>query len=299
MVDSGMNRPGKTASNDVLPQAMGPYQAVMLAANGMPAPDRNMADESWGVVEVGHFTTDFGLIQRGRWVEKASGVCPGARVAAEHLMRLLGASGITVDLFEAEEAMRTRHIKHYGKRRDVSKEVDQAARIIADQVVDTAVRLMEPYARQMDGVLVAGGGAHIVYQPLHSRWPHAQLVDNPRFAVAEGLRRFASALTMARILHKRQVRLDFRVESHVVPRVLHPLHPEVRSACFGHFHVFPLCPRSRGGVIERHEWRTSGSEPEHPCFATPPRGGNWIMPLCSVFRASRRRFPSEAKSIPV
>lgn len=71
-----------TRDTRILPQAMGPYQAVMLTANGAAAPDRSMADESWGVVEVGHFTTDFGLIQRGRWVEKASGVCPGARVAA-------------------------------------------------------------------------------------------------------------------------------------------------------------------------------------------------------------------------
>lgn len=54
-------------------------------------------------------------------------------------MRVLGTNGITVDLFEAEEAMRTRHIKHYGQRRNVSMEVDQAARMIVDQVVDTGV----------------------------------------------------------------------------------------------------------------------------------------------------------------
>lgn len=183
-----------------MPQAMGAYQAAMLMVHGAPSPERRLTGESWGVIEVGHFTTDFMLVQRGRWVEKASGVCSGARVAAEHLMRLFGERGITVDLLEAEEAIHTGYVRDFGKRLDVAGERDQAIRMVVDEVVDTATRLMEPYARKLDGVIVAGGGAPLVIRPLQCRWPHAVLSEEPRFAVAEGMRRFGAALTLARAL---------------------------------------------------------------------------------------------------
>lgn len=184
----------------VMPQAMGPYQATMLLQNGTPNPGRQFTGESWGVVEVGHFTTDFMLVQRGRWVEKASGVCSGARVAAEHLTRLLGQRKITVDILESEEAIQTGHVRDFGRRLDVTPERTQAISLLVDEVVDTATRLMEPYARKLDGVIVAGGGANLVFERLRERWPHAIKAEDPRFSVAEGMRRFGSALSLARAM---------------------------------------------------------------------------------------------------
>lgn len=180
----------------VIPQPMGPYQAFMLSPEGMPA--RLMTKESWGVVEVGYFTTDFMLIQDGRWMEKASGVCSGVRVAAEHLIRLLAERGVTIDLLEAEDALRNGYIRSFGQRIELTDEVDKSSSLIVSEVIDTATRLMEPYARKLDGVIVAGGGAPLVYPLLKARWPHAVLLDNPRFAVAEGMRRLGLALSFVR-----------------------------------------------------------------------------------------------------
>lgn len=82
----------KSADVRVIPQPMAPYFEMAFDENGLPIAARN--EESWGVVEIGYFTTDFMLMMDGRWVEKASGACAGARVAAERLQRILGEKGI-------------------------------------------------------------------------------------------------------------------------------------------------------------------------------------------------------------
>jgi plasmid segregation protein ParM len=178
----------------VVPQPMGPYFEAMFDEKGVPASAVN--EESWGVVEIGYFTTDFMLMMNGRWVEKASGTCSGARVAAEHLQRILSENGVTADLPECEEALRKKYIRNFTSKIDVTKEVNEAVGILANEVIDHATRLMEPYARRLDGVIVAGGGADFMFDKIKERWPHATSPQNPRFSVAEGMRRFASMLNI-------------------------------------------------------------------------------------------------------
>jgi len=187
-------------ANDIkiIPQSMGPYYEFMLTADGLPAQGRSVDSESWGVVEIGYFTTDFMLVQEGRWVERASGVCSGVRVAAEHLVRLLAERNITIDLVEAEEALRTGFIRDFGKKHDVSDLAKAAADLIVTEVIDTAARLMEPFARRIDGVIVAGGGGALCYPLIKGRWPHAILATDSRFSVSEGMRRIGLARALAR-----------------------------------------------------------------------------------------------------
>lgn len=178
----------------VVPQPMGPYFEAMFDEKGVPASAVN--EESWGVVEIGYFTTDFMLMMNGRWVEKASGTCSGARVAAEHLQRILGEKGMTVDLLECEEALRKKQIRNFTAKIDVTNEVNEAVGILTNEVIDTATRLMEPYARKLDGVIVAGGGADFMFEKIRERWPHARCPQAPRLSVAEGMRRFAAMLNI-------------------------------------------------------------------------------------------------------
>lgn len=185
----------------VIPQSMGPYYGLMIGPDGQPAKEHDKNTESWGVVEVGYFSTDFMMAKNGRWVEEGSNqdACPGVRAATESLVRLINKKHqITIDLLDADEALRTRFIKHYGKQVDVSAEVDESVQLVVDTVIDSAIRLMESSARKLDGVLVAGGGAPLVFEHLRQKWPHAVLVDQPRFAVAEGMRRLGLALTLIR-----------------------------------------------------------------------------------------------------
>ena len=178
----------------VVAQPSGPYLEAMLDEKGAPASAVN--EEAWGVVEIGYFTTDFMLMKNGRWVEKASGGCSGARVAAEHLQRILSKKDMTVDLLECEEALRKKFIRNFREKIDVAAEVAEAVSVLANEVIDTATRLMEPYARQLDGVIVAGGGAEFMFETIKRRWPHAVCPQNPRMSVSEGMRRYAAMLNI-------------------------------------------------------------------------------------------------------
>lgn len=184
----------------VMPQPMGTYQTIMLNRRGMPAPGRAMHEESWGVIDVGYYSTDIMVLVQGRWVEAGSGGGPGIYLAAQALERILADRGIEVDIFEAEEALRKNYLKQYGKRIGVVDEVNKALGTITSQVIDIANQLMQAHAKHLDGILVTGGGGPLVLDQLRQKWPHAQLAEDNeqypaklrghRFANSEGYYRF-------------------------------------------------------------------------------------------------------------
>lgn len=176
----------------VMPQSLAPYHGLMLDEVGNPSSIRSMESEAWAVVEVGYFTTDIMLMQAGgTWVEKAAGCSRGVALAADALMRAMGEKNVTVDLNEAEKALQTKNIKYFGKSLDVSAEANVAISSIVADVLDTSKKLIEPHVRKLDGVIIAGGGAPLVFDEIKAKWPHAVLADNHRFSVSEGMRRYA------------------------------------------------------------------------------------------------------------
>jgi len=175
----------------VKPQALGPYIGMMITTGGFPL--RRAAQERWGVIDVGHYTTDFVLYERGQWVEQANVSCAGLSVAIAEMIRLLHIKGIDLSLDEAEQSLMTRNYKHYGKTIDISSVVEQAIAVYQPQIIDAAKRSLGSRAKALDGILLAGGAAPVVLDALKNEWEHVQLADNPRFSVAEGFRRYGLA----------------------------------------------------------------------------------------------------------
>ena len=177
----------------VMPQPVGAYHATMLDEYGLPQALRSMSTQTWCVVDIGYYTTDFLVIQKGRFVESAKASCGGMRLAAEHVVALLTKKGYSTNIPEAEEALINRSIKNFTRQLDVGLEVDQAlAKNVAD-VIDTLGRTISSIARQMDGLVVAGGGAGLIFPSIERIYPTAMLATDSRFAVAEGMRRFGCA----------------------------------------------------------------------------------------------------------
>jgi plasmid segregation protein ParM len=181
----------------VVPQPYAPYAEMKLDAKGVPISSM-MDAESWGVIEVGYFTTDFTLIQKDRPTERATSSCGGVRLAAENLQRMLAAKGIQANLVEAEESLRTHMIRNFKERIDITDLTRAAAEPLVTEVLDTANRLLEDYARRIDGIIVAGGGAGLIHDRLLERWPNLYRPRNPRFSVAEGMRRYGELQLIAR-----------------------------------------------------------------------------------------------------
>lgn len=202
---------GKDCEIRVLPQPMGVYQALMLNRNGSINKNRSYVNESWGVVDVGYYSTDFILMMEGRWVESSSGGCGGVRMATEHLQKTLEAKGIQRDLVDMEKALREGSIRHFGKTVDLTKDIQEATDLVASKVVDMANQLMGTHVHALDGVLIAGGGAEIILKALKERWPHVQtLADDhnekdfkgSRFVVSEGFYRWGRNTVMLRQISK-------------------------------------------------------------------------------------------------
>lgn len=182
----------------VMPQPLGPYQAMMFNVDGTENTGVDFNSQSWAVVEVGQFTTDYALLIQGRPIENASGSCDGMSKAAENLQRELVKQNISVSMVEATNALITKTIKNYGQTVDISGAVAAAVEPIATQIIDKATQLFGKHARTLDGVLVAGGGAPLTFPTMVKNWPHTQLPENSRFAVATGFCRFALALNLYR-----------------------------------------------------------------------------------------------------
>lgn len=185
----------KTEQLIVMPQPVGAYQSAMLDEYGVPVPTRSITDQTWGVVDIGYYTTDFLVMQKGRFVQNAMGSCAGMRMAAEHLVSMLTKQGLSTDIQEAEEALINRSIKDFTRQRDVGAEVDSALSKNVTEVLDTLGRLISGIARKMDGLVVAGGGASLIYPFIRSTHSAALLVPEPRFAIAEGMRRYGCAVS--------------------------------------------------------------------------------------------------------
>ncbi|XXG30199.1 MAG: ParM/StbA family protein [Ferrovum myxofaciens] len=199
---------GYTHEVKVLPQSLGAFQSIMFDQDGQLAQGRSLTSESWGVIEVGYFSTDF-MVMRGhggkaRWIEDASGICSGVRFAAERLSRILsdelkiGGKSITVTPKEAESALITGHIRYYGKI-NVADKVKRATSIITEEVMRAASRYLESEAATLDGIVLAGGGSPLVSDAIKNLWPHVVTPENPRFTVAEGFRRFGVGILRARV----------------------------------------------------------------------------------------------------
>lgn len=189
----------------VVPQSMGPYYAMMFGADGEV--QDGFDDSSWAFVEVGQFTTDFAMIDRGHVVDRSFDSCDGMRLAAEQLQRILLEQIKTkVTLTEATALLAKPVLKSFGREIDVSSHVAEAALPLAHTIADKAAQVFGDSVRTLSGIRVAGGGAPLVRDVLAKKWvgeipaDFVAVVPNSRFAVAEGFQRFATGLLRSRLV---------------------------------------------------------------------------------------------------
>jgi len=176
----------------VVPQAFGAYMALMLDKNAAAAKGRSPGGESWGVIDIGFYTTDFGILDRGSWLTFASESVSGTHKAGEHLTKLAAAYDIRRG--EADDVLRAQSTRHNGKVVDLSKECELACDTLADEILRTAKGVFGDRLPRFDGILVAGGGAEVVFQSIKKHLPHAETIPNARLAIAEGMRRYGLGL---------------------------------------------------------------------------------------------------------
>lgn len=188
----------------VLQQPDAAYFAHVYTRDGMPAPNIKPEEESWAIVDIGYYTTDFVLYEQGRYVEAASGRYTGVREIAERIKRALGERGIERGLIDIERAMTRRELLHRGERIDVAPLVQEAVALMFAKVLDESARLLGRRLDTLNGIMVAGGSADWLVAEMVKSWPHARTSQDdhteqdpsgaklygPRFVISEGYYRY-------------------------------------------------------------------------------------------------------------
>jgi plasmid segregation protein ParM len=192
----------------VIPQSMGPYYAMLFNEHGEELTD--LADKSWAIVEIGQYTTDFAMIERGVATQRSFGSCEGMRIAAENLQKEIQAKhSLKISLVEATDMLASAELKSFGERIDVRADVLIAVEPLAEMIVNKAQQIFGSDLRTLDGFCLAGGGASLIKDAISNKWSKTSggksippsfvsIAKNPRFAVAAGFCRFAQALELSR-----------------------------------------------------------------------------------------------------
>lgn len=175
----------------VLPQALGAFMAMMLDADGVPLEGASPQSETWGVIDIGFYTADYGMIVNGVWSEAGAKSSEGASsIVGAIQTNIQQKHGVPLTLRQCDEVLRTKALKLFGKVENYADVVDQACANYARNVIEAAAKVFGSRLPTMDGILVAGGAAALVYPHIVKQWPHARISASPRYTVAEGMRRY-------------------------------------------------------------------------------------------------------------
>ncbi len=182
----------------VVPQPMGPFFGLYFNAQG--GNDASLDNKSLAFIEVGQYTTDYALIDRGYVVERTFGSSSGMSEAAAGLQRLIqDRHHVAINLVEATNLFVTPELMNFGARLNVAEEVRLSIQPLAHQISEKAQQLFGDRLRHMHGIHLAGGGAPLVHSELVKIWSSTMgvkadgfvtLAEHARFAVAEGFARF-------------------------------------------------------------------------------------------------------------
>lgn len=178
-------------------QAEGPLMLVAFKEDGSIDTSQDLDRETWGVVEVGHFTTDFSLSTRGQVRQDvAEHPCSGMHQVYQRVSADIGRldKQFSRSLESTQNAVFTGKATISGKETDVSHIVNDAKMILAQKVTNDALSLFGETLDTMTGILVAGGGAPVVYPTLQRHFNKVVCPAEPRFSVAEGFARTGLAV---------------------------------------------------------------------------------------------------------
>ena len=180
--------PGQTLRVLIQSQSLAPLLNVSIDEFGIPTGKIN-EDDSWGAIEIGHFTTDFNFQDRGQEIEIAGGSASGITMIYERVKAMFKQRGYLYDIETLTKAVASRVVIDYGKEVSVRDIVDPAIEEFTTYIKEETGRRFSASARRMNGIIIAGGGANIagVGNALASMYGNTVVLPNPRFSVADGL----------------------------------------------------------------------------------------------------------------
>jgi uncharacterized hydantoinase/oxoprolinase family protein len=179
-------------------QPLGVVASHTLMDTGHTKASANIDEDSFAVVDVGQFTTDLCAVVKGEPIIEATESCEGLEILVNHVRSRLREKGFGLGSVDIKTILDNPKIKIAGEIIDVSPWITEAIHdALLPKIINTIRDTFNPILLQtVDSVLIAGGGAPIVFNELKSdsRLRHAKLVDDHRWAIADGFARLSALL---------------------------------------------------------------------------------------------------------
>lgn len=182
-----------------LSQPMGAYLSYLMDDRGLPIRDRMYREDgskrSYGIIEIGHYTSDFILIREGAPIDTSFKTCEGMHMASDKLMQILTNKGFSNQTpVKCTTSLMTRTSRLREQNVHIGAEVTEAAKYVADRIVRTAVNTFSSERDELDGLLIAGGGAPLIFSHLKDVLHNVVLLDDPRMSVAKGYLKYGKGI---------------------------------------------------------------------------------------------------------
>lgn len=182
--------------NTVTTEAVASFVDQLMDLEGKPSSDyAALSEMPVGVIDVGGKTTDCAVILPGMMVDSSrSGSNDVGVLSLQEAVSSKVRAHLSLDTAlpapAIEKALRTGMVRLYGKEQSVQQIVDEEKERLAEQIM-SAVRTKVGTGVDLDHVLFVGGGAIVLRDQLLRHFPHARVPDQPEFANARGMLKFA------------------------------------------------------------------------------------------------------------
>ncbi|MCL6450360.1 MAG: ParM/StbA family protein [Acetobacteraceae bacterium] len=177
----------------VVPQPFGTLYYRVLNERGEVA-DQDLAEQRVGIIDVGFKTSDFAVADGMEFIERLSGSSGTGLSTAYSIIsdRLAEELGLHKENFELDRVVEDGQIKIAGKVHDISWLKRETFERLAAKII-TEVDSLWDY-RDLDLVLVTGGGGQALAEYLLAEYDNASLVENAQVANVRGFLRLSNHL---------------------------------------------------------------------------------------------------------
>ncbi|MCR3922016.1 MAG: ParM/StbA family protein [Firmicutes bacterium] len=177
----------------IYPQGAGVYYATVLTPNG-GINDLDLINQSVGVIDIGHRTTDVMAMARGKKglaprEEMIGGFDYGMNMAVKQIKAMADTvTSANIPVHWVEQALNWNNgvLEYKGKAYNLKTYESQVYSQLAEQIAAGVKQKWGQETDRLSVILIAGGGGKALYPYLKAMLLTAELVKEPSYANAQG-----------------------------------------------------------------------------------------------------------------
>lgn len=140
----------------------------------------DLAKGKVGLIDIGMFTSDFIVAERGEYAETGSGSTTTAMGSVYDLVAkaIEEQYDYALQMHDVDRAIRAGNVRIRGQSHSLAGLIDPILRGVANNILSEIAKKWRNIANGLDGIFVAGGGGSTIGPYLCDTFPHIQILPN-------------------------------------------------------------------------------------------------------------------------